>query len=324
MNRGTTSLSLPLSIAALVLAAVAPRVVSAQDFPVKPIRILASGVGGNGDFMARLVAQEASPGFGQPVIVDNRNVVLSVELASKAPPDGYTLLVAGSSFMLGPLLVKKPTYDPVRDFLPVSLVCSSPAILVVHASVPAKSVKELIALAKARPRSLNYSTGATGGPHHLAGELFKSMAGIDIVRIPYKGGNAALNDVLGGQVEMTFAVAATMAPHIKSNRIRMLAVTSAQPSTLAPGLPTIAASGLPGYESVQLLGLFVPARTPAPVIDRLNREIVRAVTRPEVKKRFLDSGVDVIGSTPGELAAAMQSEIRRMGKVIKAAGIQDE
>jgi tripartite-type tricarboxylate transporter receptor subunit TctC len=295
-----------------------------QDFPVKPIRILASGVGGNGDFMARLVAQETTPAFGQPVIVDNRSVVLSVELASKAPPDGYTLLVAGSSFMLGPLLVKKPTYDPVRDFSPVSLVCSSPAILVVHSSVPARSVRELIALAKARPGTLNYSTGATGGPHHLAGELFKSMARIDIVRIPYKGGNAALNDVLGGQVEMTFAVAATVAPHIRSNRIRMLAVTSAQPSALAPGVPTIAASGLPGYESVQLLGLFVPAKTPVPVVDRLNREIVRAVTRSEVKKKFLDSGVEVIGSTPGELAAAMQSEIRRMGKVIKTAGIQDE
>ena len=294
-----------------------------QDFPSKPIHILASATGGNGDFMARLVAQETAPAFGQPMIVDNRTVVLSVELASKAPPDGYTLLVAGTSFMLGPLLVKKPTYDPVRDFSPVSLVCSSPAILVVHASVPAKSVKELIALAKARPGSLNYSTGATGGPHHLAAELFKAMAGIDIVRIPYKGGAAALTDVVGGQVEMTFAVAATVLPHLKSSRVRALAVTSAQPSMVAPGLPTIAASGLPGYESVQLLGFFVPAKTPLSVVERLNREIVRAVTRPDVKKKFLDSGVEVIASTPGELAAAMQSEIRRMGKVIKAAGIQE-
>lgn len=294
-----------------------------QEFPSKPIHILASGAGGNGDFMARLVAQETAPAFGQPMIVDNRSVVLSVELASKAPPDGYTLLVAGSSFMLGPLLTKKPTYDPVRDFSPVTLVCSSPAILVVHTSVPARSVKELIALAKAHPGSLNYSTGATGGPQHLPAELFKSMAGVNIVRIPYKGGAAALNDVLGGQVEMTFAVAATVAPHLTSNRIRALAVTSAKPSMLAPGLPTMAASGLPGYESVQLLGLFVPAKTPSSVVERLNREIVRAVTRPDVIKKFLDSGVEVIGSTPGQLAAAMQSEIRRMAKVIKAAGIQE-
>ena len=314
----------PLAVLLLACTAFGSTAACGEDFPSRPIRIVASGAGGNGDFMARVIAQETTGSLGQPVIVDNRSVVIAIEVVSRAAPDGYTLVVAGSSFMIGHLLTPKPTYDPVRDFSPVTLVTSSPGILVVHPAVAAKTVKELIALARARPGVLNYATGATGGPQHLAGELFKAMAGIDIVRLPYKGGAAALNDLLGGQVRMTFAVAATVAPHLKSSRLRALAVTSAEPTAIAPGLPTIAASGLPGYEAVQLLGLFVPARTPAKIVDRLNREIVRAVIRPEVKQKFLDSGVEVIGSTPERLAAAVQSEIARMEKVIKQAGIRGD
>ena len=301
-----------------------PGLVWSQNFPNKPIRIVASAPGGNGDFMARMVALETSGGFGQPVIVDNRSVVALIDVVSRAAPDGYTLAVVGNSFMIGHLLTKKPTYDPVRDFSPVVLVTSSPNVLVVHPSVAAKSVGELVALAKAKPGMLNYASAATGGPQHLSGELFKALAGVNIVRIPYKGNGPALNDLLGGQVQMMFATASGVMSHAKSGRLRALAVTSAQPTALVPGLPTMAASGVPGYESVQVLGLFAPAKTPATLITRLNQEIVRAVTRAEVKQKFFDSGNDIIGSSPREAADKLKSEIAVWGKVINDAGIRED
>ncbi len=318
---------LPRFIASILfvgLMVLNPGVGLAQNFPNKPIRIVASAPGGNGDFMARMVAQETAGGFGQPVIVDNRSVVVLIDVVSKAAPDGYTLAVAGNSFMLGHLLVRKPTFDPIKDFSPVVLVTSSPNVLVVHPSVAAKSVAELVALAKAKPGALNYASAATGGPQHLSGELFKALAGVNIVRIPYKGNGPAMNDLLGGQVQMMFATASGVMSLAKAGKLRALAVTSAQPTALVPGLPTVAASGVPGYEAVQLLALFAPAKTPAALIDRLNQEIVRAVNRPEVKQKFFDSGNDVIGSSPKELANKMKSEIALWGKVIKDAGIRED
>jgi tripartite-type tricarboxylate transporter receptor subunit TctC len=242
---------------------------------------------------------------------------------SKAPPDGYTLLIDAASFWIGPLLQETP-YDPVKDFAPVTLTDSAPNVLVVNPSLPVKSVKELIALAKARPGELNYGSSSTGSTPHLAAELFNMMAGVKIVRVPFKGSGPAVISLLGGQVQLMFATAGSVAPHVKSGRLRALAVASLQPSALAPGLPTIAASGVPGYEAVAFEGMFAPAKTPVAIIDRLNQEIVRVLNRAEVKERFFNAGVETVGSTPEEFAAAIKSNVAKWGKLIKDAGIRDE
>ena len=292
----------------------------AQDFPSKPVRMVTSAPGGGGDVIARLIAQAISGSLGQQVIVDNRGGVISSETVAKAPPDGYTLLSQPNSFWLLPFM-QKVSYDPVRDFLPVSLTVTSPNVIVVHPSLPVKSVKELIAFAKARPGQLNFAAGSTGSSSHLAAELFKMMAGINIVYIPYRGAGPALNDTLGGQVSLLFSNTAAAGPHIKSGRLRGLAVTSAKPSALAPGLPTAASSGLPGYEAAAIYGVFAPAGTPATLVTRLNQEIVRALNRPDVKEKFFNAGVEVVASSPEQLATIMKSDMVRLGKVIKDAGI---
>lgn len=295
----------------------------AQAYPTKPIRIVTGGTGGGGDFISRLLASGLAVTLGQQVIVDNRGGVVPGEIVSQAAPDGYTLLCYPGSLWIGPLLQKTP-YEPLKDFAPVSMVVRSPSILVVHPSLPVRSVKELVALAKAKPGALNYSAAGTGGATHLSAELFKAMAGVDIVLIPYKGAGAALTDVIGGQVHMTFGSAASVAPHMKSGRLRSLAVTSAQPSPLMPGLPTIAASGVPGYDSVQNIGLFAPVKTGEPIISRLNLEIIRMLRRSEMTEKLFAAGVESVGSSPGELAAVMKQEISRFGKVIRDAGIHAE
>ncbi len=294
-----------------------------QNYPNKPIRIVASAAGGSGDFAARLIAQGLTGALGQQVVVDNRGGIIPGEIVSKAPPDGYTLLIDAASFWIGPLLQETP-YDPVKDFAPVTLTDSAPNVLVVNPSLPVKSVKELIALAKARPGELNYGSSSTGSTPHLAAELFNNMAGVKIVRVPFKGSGPAVISLLGGQVQLMFATAGSVAPHVKSGRLRALAVASPQPSALAPGLPTIAASGVPGYEAVAFEGMFAPAKTPVAIIDRLNQEIVRVLNRAEVKERFFNAGVETVGSTPEEFAAAIKSNVAKWGKLIKDAGIRDE
>ena len=308
------------SIGMMVLGA---GMVFGQNYPNKPIRIVASAAGGSGDFAARLIAQGLSGALSQQVVVDNRGGVIPGEIVSKAPPDGYTLLIDAASFWIGPLLQETP-YDPVKDFAPVTLTDSAPNVLVVNPSLPVKSVKELIALAKARPGELNYGSSSTGSSPHLAAELFNMMAGVKIVRVPFKGSGPAVISLLGGQVQLMFATAGSVAPHVKSGRLRALAVASLQPSALAPGLPTIAASGVPGYEAVAFEGMFAPAKTPVAIIDRLNQEIVRVLNRAEVKERFFNAGVETVGSTPEEFAAAIKSNVAKWGKLIKEAGIRDE
>ena len=292
----------------------------AQDFPSKPVRMVTSAPGGGGDVIARLIAQAISGSLGQQVIVDNRGGVISSETVAKAPPDGYTLLSQPNSFWLLPFM-QNVSYDPIKDFLPVSLTVTSPNVIVVHPSLPVKSVKELIAFAKARPGQLNFAAGSTGSSSHLAAELFKMMAGINIVYIPYRGAGPALNDTLGGQVSLLFSNTAAAGPHIKSGRLRGLAVTSAKPSALAPGLPTAASSGLPGYEAAAIYGVFAPAGTPATLVTRLNQEIVRALNRPDVKEKFFNAGVEVVASSPEQLATIMKSDMVRLGKVIRDAGM---
>ena len=288
------------------------------------MRIVTSGVGGAGDVASRLVAQGIAPLLGQQVIVDNRaSGAIPVEAALKAPADGYTILLYGSTVWLGPYL-RANAPDPLREFAPITLAATAPNILVVHPSLPVKSVKELIALAKAKPGALNYATTGIGSSPHLAAELFKAMAAIDIVRVSYKGAGAALTDLIGGQVQMTFATASSVTPQLKSGRLRALGVSSAHPSPLLPGLTTIAAAGLPGYESSSLQGVFAPAGVPAPILQRLNQEIVRYLHTSDAKDRFLAVGVETVGSTPEQFTAAMKAEMTRMGKVIRDAGIRED
>ncbi len=298
---------------------------AAQNYPSKPIRLVISGIAGTSNFAARMIAQGLSTSLGQQVVVDGREGgVIAAEFVAKAAPDGYTLHLNGSALWLLPYMRGHVPYDPVRDFAPVSLVVSTPNILVVHPSVPATSVKQLIALATSKPGELNCATGNAGTSNHLAAELFKSMAHVNITRIPYKGAAPAINDLISGQVQVMFGSASAVAQHVRSGRLRALAVTSAQPSALAPGLPTVAAAGVPGYSLVAAFGVFAPARTPAAIIDRLHDQIVRVLREPDVKERLFKSGSEAVGSSPEEFAATIKAEMTGLGKLITDAGIRDD
>ena len=293
-----------------------------QDYPNKPIRIVTTAAGTGSDFNARQVAQGIASSLGQPVIVDNRSsTLLSAEIVLRVPPDGYTLLVNGGSLWIGQLLQKTP-YDVTRDFAPISQLVREVSVVAVYPAVPAKSIKDLIALAKAKPGGLNYASTSVGGPPHLAAELFKSMANVHVVGVFYKGGPPAIAALIAGEVQLMFPSAGSVSAHVKAGRLRALAVTSAQPSALTPGLPTVAESGLPGYEVVSMTGIFAPAKTPAAIIKQLNQEIVRVLRQPEVKERFLNAGVEAVGNSPEEFAAVIKSDMTRMGKLIKDADIK--
>jgi tripartite-type tricarboxylate transporter receptor subunit TctC len=298
-----------------------------ESFPSKPIRMVTAEPGGSNDLAARLIAPGLSEYLGQQVVVDYRggaNGNIAAGLVANANPDGYTLLSYGSTIWISPLLQDKAPYDALRDFAPISLTISSPNILVVNPSLPAKSVKELITLAKTTPGQLNYASGITGSTTHLSAELFKYMAGVDLVRVPYKGSGPALIDLISGQVKVMFPVAAAGLPHVKSGKLRALGVTSPEPSDLVPGMPTVAASGLPGYESTALSGIWSAAKTPKSVVERLNHEVLRVLDRADIKDKFLNAGAVTVGSTPQKFAAVMQSDIARMSKVIKSSGIHAE
>ena len=297
----------------------------AQPFPSKVVRIVTIEPGGGTDVAARLLAQTLSASFGQPVIVENRggaSGIFAVQAVIKSAPDGHTVLFNSGSTWLLPFLQDNLPYDPVKDLVPITMAIRQPNVLVVHPSLPAKSVKELIALAKARPGQLAYSAGSIGSSTHLSPELFRAMADIDMLHIAYRGGAASLNALLGGHVQVLFTVATAATAHLKSGRMRALAVTSAEPSDVFPGLPTIASSGLPGYESVANYAFFAPLGTPEPLIARLNQEIVRALAVPDVKAKFLVSGVETVGSSPTELASAIKADMAKWGKIIKNAGLR--
>jgi tripartite-type tricarboxylate transporter receptor subunit TctC len=292
-----------------------------QAYPVRPVRIVTSEPGGGNDILARIVADGLTNSLPQRAIVDNRGIV-AVEIAAKANPDGHTLVVYGATIWLQQFLRDKVAWDPVKDFAPVTLAIQIPNILAVHPTLPVKSVKELIALAKAKPGELNYAAGTIGVSPHLSAELFKALAGVNIVMIPYKGGGPALNGLIGGEVHLMFPNAGAVNAHIRSGRVRALAVSTAKPSPLVPDLPTIA-STVPGYETAATVCVFAPAKTPVAIIDLLNREMVRTLTRAEVKERLFNLGTEVVASSPAELAAYMRADMARMGKVIKDAGIHE-
>jgi len=296
----------------------------AQSYPDKPIRLITSEAGGGNDVQARLIATALSIRLNQRFVVDNRpSGVIPGDITAKAAPDGYTLLFYNNALWTASLLQKTP-YDAMRDLAPVAWPSSTPNVLVVNADVPAKSVPELIALARAKPGELNYASSGTGASNHLAGELFKSMAGVSIVRIAYKGAAQGMNDVVGGRVQVMFPTSVAATPFVKSGKVRALAVTSLRPSALAPGLPTIAASGLPGYESIAIYGMFAPAGTPRAVIALLNREIERVLTTPELKEKFLNIGMEPAGGPPEALTAKMKEESARVAKLVRTAGIRPE
>jgi tripartite-type tricarboxylate transporter receptor subunit TctC len=311
---------LPTLFCALSLLAAAS-IAAAQTFPVRPIRIVTSEPGSGTDLVARLVAQGLTERLGKQAIVENRGGMVSPDVVQRAAPDGHTLLLSGTSLWLAPFLRDTATHDPLRDFTPVTLAAGSPSLLAVHPSLPVESARDVVALARSRPRDLNYSSGSTGSPTHLSAELFKFMAGVDIVRVTYKGTGPALNALVAGEVHIMFVTTATAVPHIRAGRLKALAVTTAEPSALAPGLPTVAAT-LPGYESTALFALFAPAKTPPALVKLLNREIVEVLSRREVRERLFNAGTEAIASSPEALAATMRSDMAKWGKLIRAAGIQ--
>ncbi len=297
-------------------------VVNAQEFPSKPIRIIASQAGSSGDFVARVVAEGLSKNLGQQVVVDNRGGgVIAGELVAKSPADGYTLLLYGNTHWLLPLMRKQVPYDAHKDFVPISTAARGVNILVVHPLLPVKSVKDLVALARARPGELNFSSAALGTMNHLAAELFKFEAKINIVRVAYRGSPAAMNGVMVGETQLFFSPAAPALLVIKAGKVRPLAVATLTRSPAYPDLPTMEESGLPGFEAVSLHGVFAPAKTPDAIVARLNQAIVRVLQQPETLKRLTGIGVEAAGSTQAQFADLIQDEVARLGKVIRAAGI---
>jgi tripartite-type tricarboxylate transporter receptor subunit TctC len=293
----------------------------AQVYPSKVIRMLTTAAGGGSDLNARLIAQSLSVALGQQVVVDNRPGSIATEAAAKAAPDGYTLLVNGSAVWLLQYLRDSVPYDALKDFAPVTLATNAPCIVAIHPSLPVKNVRELIALAKARPGQLNYVAGVIGAPPHIAGELFKARAGVNIVQVGYKGIGGGFTDVVAGQIQLMFPTAGSVIPYLKSGRLRALAVTTLEPSQLFPGMPTVA-EALPGYEASAPLAVFAPAQTPAAIVQKLNQEIVRVLNAPDLREKFLNVGIEPVGGTPEQLTARMKSDMASLGKVIKDAGIR--
>jgi len=299
-----------------------------QPYPNRPIRVVVpQSAGGSTDLAARTVTQRLDDVLKQPVVVDNRPGAGSIngtDIVAKAAPDGYTLLAIAASFTITPNLRKRLPFDPARDFAPISQLITLPHILVVHPSVSAKSVKELIALAKAKPGELNCASSGVGTSTHLAVEQFMYMTGTKMAVIPYKGGAPGVVALLGGQVQLYFATISTALPHIKAGKLRALAVTSAKRSTAAPEFPTIAEAGVPGYEHSSWVGLLAPAKTPRAIIEKLHSEVVKIVHAPEVKAAFLRDGLESVGNSPQEFAAIIETEMAKWAKLVKAAGIQPE
>ena len=312
-----------------VLAALGAGPALAQNYPAKPIRILiAQAPGSATDVVSRVVGNRLSEGLGQPIVIEARpgaGGVVGTEAAARSAPDGYTLFMANNSTHgSNPAVYAKLPYDAVNDFAPIAFVASVPYVLVVDPSLPVKNVQELIALAKSRSGKLNYASAGNGSTHHFCGELLKSMSGIDILNIPYKGSPPAITGLLGGEVSMMFANVADIGSQIKSAKVKALAVTTAKRASSLSDVPTMSEAGLPGFEIVSWFGLLAPAGTPAPIVARLNAETVKVLERPDVKAALANQGLEVAPGTPEQFAAHIKSEIAKFTKIGKAAGIKAE
>lgn len=299
-----------------------PGVTTGQDYPTKPIRIVTAEPGGNTDLVTRLIAEALH--LGQPVITYNRPTgIVAAETVLSSPPDGYTLLLQSSGFWVGPL-VQKMSYDSVRDFTPVTLATNAPFFLYVHPALPAKNVRELIALAKAKPGALNYGSSTAGASNHLSAELFKSMTGVNLTRIGYKGAGAAGIALMSNEVQLAFGSGSFGMPHVKAGRLRVLGVADDERSALAPDVPTISESGVPDYEAAGMSGIWVRARTPKNIIARLNTEVIRALGNRDLKDKLLSVGIVTVGSSVEKAAAYIKSDIVKWTKVIKDAGMGEK
>ena len=314
-------------IAALAASAVTTEI-RAQAYPGKPIRmIVAVPPGGPADTLARLVGPRLGEALGQAVVIDNRpgaNGNIAYEMAARAVPDGYTLVLVAAGIAINPSLYREVKYDPLKDFAPITQGIAVPNILVVHPAVAATSVKELVALAKARPGQVTFASAGNGTSGHLALEQFRLMAGIQVIHVPYKGGGPALGEVLAGQVQALFSIALAATPQVNAGKVRALAITSARRSALAPGLPTVAEVGFPGFEVVGWFGWLAPARTPPEIVNRLNHDMVHILSEPQTKERLLALGADPVGNTAPAFAAFIRSEHDKWARVIRQAGIRAE
>ncbi|MDB5812414.1 MAG: hypothetical protein JWN94_4536 [Betaproteobacteria bacterium] len=297
-------------------------------FPSRPIRLISPFTpGGGNDLVSRAVALAMSRNIGQTVVVDNRpgaNTIVGMELVAKAAPDGYTIIMTSSTQSINATLYPKLPYDSVKSFAPVTLVGSSPLIIAVPPSSPIKNVTDLIAAARAKPGELTYPSAGTGNATHLGGELFASMAGVALTHVPYKGSGPGLTDLSAGRLAVAFSTALSVVPFVKGGRLRAIAVTSSARSSFMPELPTVAESGLPGYEAGSWYGVVAPAGTPRPVVMRLNAEIIKALVLPEVRDRLVSQGIDPVGNTPDQFAAYIRSEIVKWAKIIKSTGVTAE
>lgn len=317
-------------ISYLVMLALSGAAVAAStaldNYPEKPIRfIVPFPPGALNDFLGRVLAAKLSETWKRQAVVDNRaggNTIIGTEMAANAPPDGYTLFLCSFATAVNQSLYAKLPYDANKDFAFVTLLASTPYILIVQPSLPAKSVAELVALAKAKPGQLNYGSTGNGGTSNLMGEMLKSMAKIDLVHVPYKGLAPVITDMLGGQINMSFGSYSTVGPHLKTGRLRPLAVTSAKRSSYTPELPSIAESGYPGYEADPWWGITVPAGTPKPLIARLNADFIRILQTQDVRDKLQAAGIEIITSTPERFAAYFKSEAARWSKVVKEAGVK--
>jgi tripartite-type tricarboxylate transporter receptor subunit TctC len=301
---------------------------SPADYPIRPIRIVVpQSPGGTTDLTARALAPRLSERTGQPVVVDNRagaGSLVGTDLVARAAPDGYTLLVAASALTIIPSMYRNVPFDPVRDFAPISTISWYPNLVVVHPSLPVSSIKELIALAKARPGAINCANGGNGTGPQLQALLFAAMTGIKLTHVPYKGGGPAITALLGGEVQLYFAPMPSIVPHVKAGRLRPLAITSRKRSPALPDLPSVAEAGLRDYDESTWNGLFAPARTPSAVVARLNQDVLAILKTPEMHERIASQGAEPTGTSPGELAAIVKREVVKWAKVIREAGIQPE
>jgi len=315
-----------LAITLIATASCAPGTLLAQQYPSKPIRLIVPfAPGGPGDVQARLIGPRLTQAWGQPVIVENRpggNTIIATELTARADPDGHLVQIISAGFAINTSLYPKLPYDSVRDFAPVTQLTSGPAIVVVHPSLPARSVKALIQLARSRPGQLTY--GSAGLPSQLAVELFKVMTGTDMVHVPYKGAAPAMIDLIAGHVQVSFPTISGGLPHAQAGKLRALATTGEKRSPATPELPTMIEAGVPGYVAVNWFGTVVPARTPAAVVAKLSQEFARTLRMPDVGERLLSQGLEPMSNTPGEFAAYIKSEMTKWAKVVKASGAKAE
>jgi tripartite-type tricarboxylate transporter receptor subunit TctC len=314
-----------MALGALSIAQIA---IAAEPYPNRPIRMIVPyAVGGATDITARIIGPRMSESLGQQIVVDNRAGGASItgtDMVAKAAPDGYTIMIATIAFGAYPSLFTKLPYDSQRDFAPVSLIALVPIVLAVHPSIAPRSVKELVALARAKPGTLNFASAGNGSATHLAGELFKALTGTNIVHVPYKGGGPAVVAAVSGEVAVCFATVSSVIAHFKGNRLIPIGVSTAKRLSSLPDVPTVAEAGVPAYEMFEWQGLVVPAGTPKPIIDRLNQETLKALANPEVRERIAALGADVVGSTPAVLAAHIKTEIAKWAKVTKDAGIKPD